>query len=117
MLTSCCSGELGFELDAGLSCKELVFVMPFELAVNVADCVLSTAAAVTLKTAVLAPAPTVTDAGSVTAGLLLARVMRIGLDAAASRFTEHTCACGPVNDCVPQESDERLAEGVGAGYN
>ena len=62
---------------------------PFALASRVTDCALLTASAVTLKAAVLAPAPTVTDAGSASDGLLLARAMRIGFGAAESRLTEH----------------------------
>ena len=67
----------------------VVVEAPFALAVRVADCALLTGAAVTLKLAVVAPAPTVTETGSVIDGLLLASVIRIGFGAADSRLTEH----------------------------
>jgi hypothetical protein len=62
---------------------------PFALAVSVTDCALLTEAAVKLKIPVFAPAPTVTDAGSATIALLLARLTTIGFGAAELRFTVH----------------------------
>jgi hypothetical protein len=91
--------------------------MPFALAVNVADWTLLTGAVVTLNPAVVAPALTVTDPGIATAGLSTLRETTIGFGAAELRYTEHAFGCEAVNDGLPQETDERLGDVVGDGYN
>jgi len=116
MAISCCVVEPGSELeaDSGTNCRESVVETPFALADSVADCVFVTGAAAIGKSAVLAPALTVTEPGSVTAGLSLARMTTIGSDAVESRYTEQDFFCDPVNFCVPQEIDDRFAD---FGYN
>ena len=59
---------------AAPSCRAKVSVTPLALAVNVADCAVLTDETVAVKLAVVAPAATVTVAGTVTALLLLARL-------------------------------------------
>jgi hypothetical protein len=73
-----------------LSCSEKTFEAPPAVAVSVADWVEVTAAIVAVKGAVVAPAATVTEAGTVTAALLLASVTACPpVGAAALSVTVH----------------------------
>ena len=64
-----------------------------------------TAAVVAVKGAVADPAGTVTDAGTVTALLLLARdIAKPPLGAAAVRVTVQTSLAAPVSELLAQES-------------
>ena len=68
--------SVGPDVDASArpSCRAKLFVTPFELAVNIAVCAVVTVVVEAVKLAVLAPAATVTEAGTVTAEMLLARL-------------------------------------------
>jgi len=56
------------------SCRAKVFATPLALAVSVTVCAVLTAETVAVKLALVDPAPTVTEAGTVTAELLLAKL-------------------------------------------
>jgi hypothetical protein len=83
----------------------------------VTDSVVDTADAWALKLVLLAPAATVTEAGTFKALLLLESATTIGLDAAVLRYTEHASVAGPVNVCVPHEILLNTGVAAGAGYN
>jgi hypothetical protein len=65
---------------------------------------LVTAANSALNPALVEPAETVAVAGIVTAGLLLLSDTTTLFNAGEVKYTEHPLTCGPVNDCVPQET-------------
>ena len=89
---------------AALSCSDVVFVIPAAVAVMVAVCAVVTADAVALKAAVVAPLATVTDAGTVSALLLLARfTVSPPLGAAAVRLTVQASVVAPVREPLVQE--------------
>lgn len=80
------------------------------VAVRVAVCAEVTAATVAVKLAEAAPAATVTEAGTVTAELLLARLTLIPpVAAAVVSVTVHASVPVPVNVLVEQESPLRVA--------
>jgi hypothetical protein len=86
-----------------------VFDTPAAVAVNVAVCVVLTAVAVAVKLALVAPDPIVTDAGTVTALLLLVSATVVPALAAAVSVTVHASVPAPVSDPLLQESALRLA--------
>jgi hypothetical protein len=89
------------------SCRAKVFVALPTLAVRVADCAVETAETVAEKLAVVAPAAMVTDEGTVTAVLLLARpTANPPLAAATLTVTVHASVPAPVSDEFEQESVE-----------
>jgi hypothetical protein len=69
-----------------------------------------TALAVAVKEALVAPAAIVTDAGTVTAALLLASETMVALAAAEVRVTVQLSVAAPVRDVV--EQDKALRDGV-----
>ena len=62
-----------------------------------------------LKAAVFAPTATVTELGTVSAGLLLLSDTVTGFAAEAVRLTEQFLLCAPVKDCVPHETSLKVA--------
>jgi hypothetical protein len=90
---------------AALSCSDVVFVTPAAVAVMVAVCAVITADAVAVKAAVVAPLAIATDAGRVTALLLLARfTVSPPLGAAAVRLTVQASVVAPVSEPLVQET-------------
>ena len=90
---------------AGLSCSVNVGSALLALAVSVTVCALDTADTVAEKLALLAPAATFTDAGTVTAVLLLARLTENPpLAAAALRVTVQASDPAPVMVELAQDS-------------
>jgi hypothetical protein len=90
---------------AAASCRAKVFVTPLALAVNVTVCAVLTDETVAVNVALLAPAATVTVAGTVTAELLLARRTANPLLAAALfNFTVQVSVPAPVIDPLAQLS-------------
>ncbi len=87
-----------------LSCNETVFVTPPAVAVRVAVCAVLTAAAVAVKDALDAPAATVTEAGTVTALLLLARATVVAVVADEVSETVQASVPAPVSVALPQET-------------
>jgi hypothetical protein len=86
-------------LIAGFICSDVVTVAPFALAVSVAVCVEETALTVAANVALVAFAGMVTDAGTVTAALLLVRLTpRPPLPAAALSVTVQLSVSAPVID-------------------
>ena len=71
------------------------------MAVSVAVCAVPTAEAVAVNPALEAPAATVTDAGTVTAALLLAKLTVRALAAAPVSVTVHASVAVPVSDALP----------------
>lgn len=87
------------------SCRVKVLVTVPALAVNVTVCALETAATVAVKPAVVAPAATVTEAGTVTAVLLLARpTASPPVAAAAFSVTVQLSVPAPLMDEFVQET-------------
>ncbi len=87
-----------------LSCRAYVAETPFAVAVSVAVCAVLTAVAVAVNGALEAPAATVTDPGTVTTLLLLARFTVIGLAAAAVSVTEQVSVPAPVTEAPLHET-------------
>jgi len=86
-----------------VSCRANVWETPFALAVKVTACAFVTAATVAVKLALVAPAATVTTAGTVTALLLLARLTaNPPLAAAALIVTEQLSLTAPVSELLLQ---------------
>jgi hypothetical protein len=108
--------ELSLRLSVGVeafSWRETAEETPPATAVRAAVCAVLTAATVAVNAAVVAPAATVTDAGTVTALLLLDRVtVAPPLGAAAFRVTEQESEPEPVNDAVAQENALSVATPV-----
>lgn len=86
---------------------------PAEVAVIVTVCVVETVDATTLKPVLVAPAETVTAAGTVTAALLLERFTTILSGAETLRYTEQAFVSMAVKVVVPQETALNDAELVG----
>ena len=87
--------------------------MPFALAVSVAVCAVLTADTVAEKLALVAPAATVTDAGTDTAELLLARfAANPPLPAAALSVTVQLSVPAPVMEPLVQVRPERAGVAV-----
>jgi hypothetical protein len=83
------------------SCRANVVDTPLALAVSVTVCVVLTAETVAVKLALVAPAATVTEAGTVTALLLLARLTaKPPLSAAAFSVTVQLSVPAPVIDAL-----------------
>lgn len=92
---------------AAFNCRVKLFERLPEVAVSVAVWAEVTAATVAVKDAVDEPAATVTEAGTLTAELLLAKVtVNPPLGAAAVSATEHASVPDPVMDPVLQEREE-----------
>ncbi len=88
---------------AAFSCRETAFEVPPVVAVSVADCALLTAAAFAVNDALDAVAGTVTELGTVTALLLLARdTLTPPVGAEPVRLTVHVSASDPVIEVLPQ---------------
>jgi hypothetical protein len=88
---------------AALSCKAAVAVTPFAVAVIVAVCAVVTAVTVAVNAAVVDPLATVTDAGTVTELLLLARFTVSPLPVAAEvRTTVQASLAAPVSELLLQ---------------
>jgi len=96
-------------IGAGFTVSPNVVETAPETAFNVALCVVLTEATVALNPAVLAPAATVTVAGTVTAELLLERLTACLDCAAPVRYTEQPLVVGPVKAVVPQEIRLKVA--------
>ena len=91
---------------------DVAFVTPLALAVIVAVCVVLTAVAVAPKDALTAPAGTVSEAGTVSAVLLLASATaNPPLGAAAVKLTEQASDAAPVSDPLLHEIALRAAAG------
>lgn len=89
---------------AALNCRPNVLVIPPAAAVSVALCAVVTAEAAAVKAALAEPAGTVTDAGTVTALLLLATLtLRPPVPAGAVRVTEQESLATPVSVPLLQE--------------
>ncbi len=98
------------------SCRAMVPVTLPALAVRVAVCAVLTAETVAEKLAVVEPAATVTEAGTVTAELLLARLTtKPPVGAAALSPTVHVSVPAPVIVPLAQLSADSFAVGAGAG--
>jgi len=99
---------VAFTLSVGvpaLSCNETVREVLPVVAVTVADCELPTEATFAVNAAVVAAAATVTELGTDTALLLLARLtLRPPVGAEPDRLTVHASASEPVMDALPQET-------------
>jgi hypothetical protein len=86
-----------------VSCSAKVCAVPFTLAVNVTACAVLTAVIVAVKTALFAPAATVTEVGTVTAVLLLASpTANPPLAAATFNVTEQLSVPAPVIELLLQ---------------
>lgn len=91
-------------IDA-FSCIAKVLETPPALAVRVAVCAVDTAATVALNVALVAPAAIVTEVGTATAALLLARLTaKPPAGAAAFVVTVHASVADPVMDEFVHES-------------
>lgn len=88
---------------AAFSCSAYVAVAPPAVAVSVAVWVVLTADAVAVNEALVAPDAIVTDDGTVTALLLLARPTVVALVAADDQLTAHASVVDPVTDELLQE--------------
>ncbi len=87
------------------SCSANVFAMPLALAVRVTVTAVLTVETVAVKLAVVAPLATVTEAGTETAELLLARLtVNPPLPAAELNVTVQLSVPAPLNDPVVQLS-------------
>jgi hypothetical protein len=96
---------------AAFSCPVALTDTPLAVAVRVTVCVVVTAEAVAVKAAVVDPLDAVTDAGTVTALLLLLRfIVRPPLVAAEVRVTVQASVAAPVSELLAQE----MALGTGA---
>lgn len=97
---------VAFRLSAGVpvfSCSESVFEVPPVVAVSVTDCAVLTEATFAVNAALVAVAGTVTELGSVTALLLLARdTLTPPVGAEPDRLTVHVSASDPVIEVLPQ---------------
>lgn len=90
---------------AAFNCRETLFEVLPELALTVADCAVVTDATVAVNDALLAVAGTVTEPGTVTELLLLARVtVTPPVGAEPERLTVHVSESVPVIDVDPQET-------------
>jgi hypothetical protein len=97
---------------AAFSCSAALADTPLAVAVRVALCAVVTAEAVAVKPADVAPLATVTDAGTVTALLLLDRFTASPpLPAAEVSVTVQASVAAPVSALPVQESP--LSEGMG----
>jgi hypothetical protein len=98
-------GCVGVEVVAGLSCTVNAWVAPPPLAVRITVCVVVTAAAVALKLALVAPAGTVTEEGTVRAALLLPiPTLYPPLGAAELMVTEQESVPVPLMEVLPHTS-------------
>jgi hypothetical protein len=98
---------------AAFSCSAAVCVEPFADAVSVAVCAVLTEAAVAVNAALAAPAGIETDAGTVTALVLLASAtLTPPAGAAVFRTIVHEPEPAPVNDVVPHEMPLSMATPV-----
>jgi hypothetical protein len=92
-------------MTAASNCKVKLSEMPSALAVSIAVCVVLTGETVAVKPALLAPAGTVTEAGTITAGLLLVRlVVSPPLGAAAFSVTVQLSLPAPLMEPLLQLS-------------
>lgn len=97
--------------EAALSCSEAASFTPPAVAVMVAVCVVLTAETVAVKGAVVAPAATVTEVGTLTAELLLARATaNPSLGAAADNEIAQASEAAPVKDPLLHERLARAGE-------
>jgi hypothetical protein len=96
----------------GESVSDAVFEIPPKLAVTTAECVAVTALAFAVKPAVLEPAATLTDAGTVTAPSLLVRATDVAADALPLKVTVQDEVPGPVRDAGLQVIELRVGPGV-----
>lgn len=94
---------------AGLRVSAKVFDTPPAVAVSTAVWFVLTAVAVAVKLALLAPDAIVTEAGTVTAVVLLANVTVVAEVAAEVRDTVHASVPAPVSDPLLQESTLSVA--------
>jgi len=85
------------------SCSGYVAETPPAVAVSVAVWAVLTAVAVAVNPALEAPAATVTEAGTATALLLLARLTTVALVAADVSVTVHASVPAPVSEALPHE--------------
>jgi len=89
--------------EAAFSCRENACEEVVVVAVRVTDCALLTEATVAVNVALVAVAGTVTELGTVTALLLLARLtLRPPVGAEPERLTEQESAKDPVIEALPQ---------------
>jgi hypothetical protein len=86
------------------SCTAYVLETPPAVAVSVAVCAVFTAVAVAVKGALEDPAATVTEAGTVTALLLLDRLTTVALVPAAVSVTVHASVAAPVSQALLHET-------------
>jgi hypothetical protein len=97
-------GELTLNVGTeAFNCSANIWEALPALAVRVAVCAVETAETVAEKLALLAPAATVTEAGTDTDELLLARLTEIPLAAAVFKFTLQASVPAPVMDELMQE--------------
>lgn len=97
---------VAFKLSVGtaaLSCNENICEEVAVVAVRVTDCALVTEPTFAVNVALVAVAGTVTELGTVTALLLLARLtLKPPVGADPDRLTEHVSASDPVIEALPQ---------------
>ena len=98
----------------GLIVSDALRVKPLNVALIVAVVVALTAAVLTVNVADDAPAATVTDAGTVADGLLLARVTTVADGAVALSLTVPWTEFPPLTDVALKLTDESES-GVGVG--
>jgi hypothetical protein len=101
--------RVSVDTDA-FNCSAYVAETPPALAVSVAVCAVLTAVAVALKLALEAPAATVTEAGTVTALLLLAKVTTVALVAAPVRVTVQASVPAPESDALLHATEANVAD-------
>jgi hypothetical protein len=89
---------------AAFSCSDAVLLTLLAVAVTVAVCAVVTAEAVAVKGALADPLATVTDAGTETALLLLARFTVIALVAADVRLTVQASVAAPLSELLLHET-------------
>jgi hypothetical protein len=89
---------------SAFSCSDVVLLTPPAVAVMVAACAVLTAEAVAVKAALADPLGTVTDAGTETALLLLARLTAMALVAADVRLTVQASVAAPVSELLLHET-------------
>ena len=104
--------ETPLSAACGLSCSEVALLTPAAVAVIVAVVVVLTADAVAVNGALVDPAATVTEAGTVTEELLLASVTaNPPLGAAAVSVTVQAFEVAPVSELLLQETPPSAASG------
>ena len=93
---------------AGFNCRTNTLEMLLAFAITLAVCVELTEATVVVNPVWDAPTATVTEAGTLTAGLSLDRATTTLVVARSVRYTEHAFVPDPVIEVLPQETALRV---------